>query len=153
MLQLKWRFYGVSCFLRNDYEQHSYPCRGLLAAGCRSGYSLLFQNSLRRDVWPDSIDDSTSDRDRAGLPSLNGVVMELDDGAFPLLKGVVATANLDEGFRESTGPCSSEVFRGRPAWSGRIFSESMASIFVGQAQAIEKSCRPRYPHSCGGESV
>ncbi|HMJ67016.1 MAG TPA: malate dehydrogenase, partial [Candidatus Binatia bacterium] len=33
------------------------------------------------------------------LPALQGVVMELDDCAFPLLKGVVPTANLDEGFR------------------------------------------------------
>src|SRR2546426_12541101 len=33
------------------------------------------------------------------LPQLQGVVMELEDCAFPLLKGVVATANLDEGFR------------------------------------------------------
>src|SRR5215475_2342592 len=30
---------------------------------------------------------------------LKGVVMELDDCAFPLLKGIVATANVDEGFR------------------------------------------------------
>src|SRR5260370_8435020 len=33
------------------------------------------------------------------LPALGGVVMELDDCAFPLLKGTVATASLDEGFR------------------------------------------------------
>ncbi len=33
------------------------------------------------------------------LAALDGVVMELDDCAFPLLKGVVPTANLDEGFR------------------------------------------------------
>src|SRR6266545_1705299 len=33
------------------------------------------------------------------LPALSGVVMELDDCAFPLLRGVVPTSNLDEGFR------------------------------------------------------
>src|ERR1051325_7600252 len=33
------------------------------------------------------------------LPQLSGVVMEVDDCAFPLLKGIVPTANLDEGFR------------------------------------------------------
>src|SRR5258708_1941782 len=33
------------------------------------------------------------------LAPLNGVVMELQDCAFPLLKGIVATADLDEGFR------------------------------------------------------
>lgn len=33
------------------------------------------------------------------LPALGGVVMELEDCAFPLLQGVTATARLDEGFR------------------------------------------------------
>ena len=33
------------------------------------------------------------------LPSLQGVVMELDDCAFPLLQGLLATANADDGFR------------------------------------------------------
>jgi uncharacterized membrane protein YphA (DoxX/SURF4 family) len=33
------------------------------------------------------------------MGGLEGIHMELDDCAFPLLKGLVATANLDEGFR------------------------------------------------------
>jgi malate dehydrogenase len=33
------------------------------------------------------------------LKALRGVVMELDDCAFPLLQGVVPTASLDEGFK------------------------------------------------------
>ncbi|MGJ8634934.1 MAG: lactate/malate family dehydrogenase, partial [Luteolibacter sp.] len=33
-----------------------------------------------------------------GLPALQGVVMELDDCAFPLLNEIVATTDLDEGF-------------------------------------------------------
>jgi malate dehydrogenase len=33
------------------------------------------------------------------LPALQGVAMELQDCAFPLLKGVVATASLEEGFK------------------------------------------------------
>src|SRR5688572_6107012 len=35
------------------------------------------------------------------LPALMGVVMELEDCAFPLLKGIVPTASLDEGFRDA----------------------------------------------------
>jgi malate dehydrogenase len=34
----------------------------------------------------------------AALPVLQGVIMELDDGAYPLLHGVVATADYAEGF-------------------------------------------------------
>ncbi len=35
------------------------------------------------------------------LDALKGVVMELDDAAFPLLHGVVATTDLEEGFRDA----------------------------------------------------
>jgi malate dehydrogenase len=35
------------------------------------------------------------------LDMLKGVVMELDDAAFPLLHGVVATTDLEEGFRDA----------------------------------------------------
>jgi len=35
------------------------------------------------------------------LDALKGVVMELDDAAFPLLAGVVATADLEEGFKDA----------------------------------------------------
>ncbi len=35
------------------------------------------------------------------LDTLKGVVMELDDAAFPLLHGVVATTDLDEGFKDA----------------------------------------------------
>src|SRR5262249_3458453 len=34
------------------------------------------------------------------LGALDGVVMELDDCAFPLLESVIPTADLDEGFRD-----------------------------------------------------
>ena len=34
------------------------------------------------------------------LAALNGVVMELDDCAFPLLESVIPAADLDEGFRD-----------------------------------------------------
>ena len=35
------------------------------------------------------------------IPALNGVVMELEECAFPLLKGTVASASLDVGFRDT----------------------------------------------------
>ncbi|QOC21337.1 malate dehydrogenase [Wenzhouxiangella sp. AB-CW3] len=35
------------------------------------------------------------------LDALKGVVMELEDAAFPLLHGVVATSDLDEGFKDA----------------------------------------------------
>ena len=68
--------------------------------GQQIGYSLLPSNRFRR---------SSSDRDQPvelhlieippALKPLEGVVMELHDCAFPLLHKVIATVELDEGFR------------------------------------------------------
>src|SRR4029453_2358893 len=73
------------------------------------------------------------------LPSLNGVVMELDDCAFPLLKGVVATANLDEGFR---GVNWALLVGSVPRKAGMERKDLLGingRIFIGQGQAIAKN--------------
>ena len=73
------------------------------------------------------------------LPSLNGVVMELDDCAFPLLKGVVPTANLDEGFR---GVNWALLVGSVPRKAGMERKDLLGingKIFIGQGQAIQKS--------------
>src|SRR5437762_7811289 len=73
------------------------------------------------------------------LPSLNGVVMELDDCAFPLLQGVVATANLDEGFR---GVNWALLVGSVPRKAGMERKDLLGingKIFIGQGQAIQKN--------------
>ncbi|MBI2926781.1 MAG: malate dehydrogenase [Verrucomicrobia bacterium] len=72
------------------------------------------------------------------LPALNGVVMELNDCAFPLLKGVVATANLDEGFR---GVNWAVLVGAAPRKAGMERKDLLGingKIFIGQGQAIQK---------------
>src|SRR5258705_2668341 len=76
------------------------------------------------------------------LPSLNGVVMELDDCAFPLLKGVVPTANLDEGFR---GVNWALLVGSVPRKAGMERQDLLGingKIFIGQGQAIQKNAAP-----------
>ena len=68
------------------------------AAG-QIGYSLLFRIASGAMFGPDQPVILHLIEIEPALPALGGVVMELDDCAFPLLKGVVPTANLDEGFR------------------------------------------------------
>jgi malate dehydrogenase len=73
------------------------------------------------------------------LPALNGLVMELDDCAFPLLKGVVPTANLDEGFR---GVNWALLVGSVPRKAGMERKELLGingKIFIGQGKAIEKN--------------
>src|ERR1051326_5417455 len=73
------------------------------------------------------------------LPALAGVVMELDDCAFPLLKGTVPTANLDEGFR---GVNWALLVGSVPRKAGMERKDLLGingRIFIGQGQAIEKN--------------
>src|SRR6516164_2087204 len=73
------------------------------------------------------------------LPALSGVVMELDDCAFPLLKGVVPTSSLDEGFR---GVNWALLVGSVPRKAGMERKELLGingKIFIGQGQAIQRN--------------
>jgi malate dehydrogenase len=73
------------------------------------------------------------------LPALQGVMMELDDCAFPLLKGVVPTANLDEGFR---GVNWALLVGSVPRKAGMERKDLLGingKIFIGQGQAIQRN--------------
>ena len=68
------------------------------AAG-QIGYSLLFRIASGAMFGPEQPVILHLIEIEPALPALQGVVMELQDCAFPLLKGVVATASLEEGFK------------------------------------------------------
>ncbi len=71
------------------------------------------------------------------LPALQGVVMELDDCAYPLLRGVVATANLAEGFRGVNWALLVGSVSRKPGRERKDLLGINGKIFVGQAQAIQ----------------
>jgi len=73
------------------------------------------------------------------LPALGGVVMELDDCAFPLLKGIVATANLDEGFREVNWALLVGSVPRKQGMERKDLLGINGKIFIGQGKAIEKN--------------
>lgn len=63
------------------------------------GYSLLFRIAAGELFGPNQpVLLHLMDIEPA-LSAMRGIVMELEDCAYPLLQGLVATANLDEGFR------------------------------------------------------
>jgi malate dehydrogenase len=71
------------------------------AAG-QVGYALVFRIAAGDLLGPDQpVVLRLVEIDQA-MPALEGVVMELEDCAFPLLSGVVATADLDVGFEGSS---------------------------------------------------
>ena len=73
------------------------------------------------------------------LPALSGVVMELDDCAFPLLKGVIATAHLDEGFRGVNWALLVGSVPRKQGMERKDLLGINGKIFVGQGKAIEKN--------------
>jgi len=73
------------------------------------------------------------------LDALKGVVMELDDCAFPLLKDVVATTDLDEGFTDvNWALLVGSVPRKAGMERGDLLNIN-GKIFTGQGQAIAKN--------------
>src|SRR3989449_6991803 len=73
------------------------------------------------------------------LPALNGVVMELDDCAFPLLKSVVPTANLDEGFRGVNWALLVGSIPRKAGMERKDLLGINGKIFVRQGQAIQRN--------------
>ncbi len=108
------------------------------AAG-QIGYSLLFRVASGAMFGPDQPVQLNLIEIPPALDALKGVVMELDDCAFPLLKGVVATADLNEGFKDvNWALLVGSVPRKAGMERGDLLGIN-GKIFIGQGQAIEKN--------------
>ncbi|HTH47151.1 MAG TPA: malate dehydrogenase [Candidatus Limnocylindria bacterium] len=108
------------------------------AAG-QIGYSLLFRIASGAMFGPTQPVILHLIEIEPALKTLNGVVMELDDCAFPLLKGIVATASLDEGFR---GVNWALLVGSVPRKAGMERKDLLGingKIFTGQGQAIQRN--------------
>src|SRR6187549_3010429 len=111
------------------------------AAG-QIGYSLLFRIASGSMFGPDQPVELSLIEITPALGALEGVVMELDDCAFPLLKKIVPTADLDEGFR---GVNWALLVGSVPRKAGMERKDLLGingKIFIGQGQAIERNAAP-----------
>jgi malate dehydrogenase len=108
------------------------------AAG-QIGYSLLFRIASGSMFGPDQPVLLHLLEIEPALKALHGVVMELDDCAFPLLKGVVPTSSLDEGFK---GVNWALLVGSVPRKAGMERKDLLGingRIYTGQSQAIARS--------------
>ena len=108
------------------------------AAG-QIGYSLLFRIASGAMFGADQPIALHLIEIPAALGALEGVVMELHDCAFPLLKSITPTADLDEGFR---GVNWALLVGSIPRKAGMERGDLLGingKIFIGQGQAIEKN--------------
>jgi malate dehydrogenase len=108
------------------------------AAG-QIGYSLLFRIASGSMFGPDQPVILHLIEIEPALPALGGVVMELQDCAFPLLQGIVPTASLDEGFK---GVNWALLVGSVPRKAGMERKDLLGingKIFTGQGQAIARN--------------
>lgn len=108
------------------------------AAG-QIGYSLLFRIASGSMFGPEQPVILHLLEIEPALPALQGVVMELDDCAFPLLKGVVPTANLDEGFKNVNWALLVGSVPRKAGMERKDLLGINGKIFIGQGQAIERN--------------
>ena len=108
------------------------------AAG-QIGYSLLFRIASGAMFGPDQPVVLHLVEIEPALSALQGVVMELDDGAFPLLEGIVPTANLDEGFRGVNWALLVGSVPRKQGMERKDLLGINGKIFIGQARAIQKN--------------
>jgi malate dehydrogenase len=73
------------------------------------------------------------------LSALDGVVMELQDCAFPLLQSIVPTGDLDEGFRDVNWALLVGSVPRKAGMERKDLLGINGKIFIGQGQAIEKN--------------
>jgi malate dehydrogenase len=107
------------------------------AAG-QIGYSLLFRIASGSMFGPDQPVVLHLIEVEGALPALGGVVMELQDCAFPLLRGITATASLEEGFK---GVDWALLVGSVPRKAGMERKDLLGingKIFTGQGQAIAR---------------
>ena len=100
------------------------------------GYALVFRIAAGEVFGPDQPVAINLIEVPPVLEKLKGVVMELDDCAFPLLKNVVVTADINEGFKD----CNWCLLVGsKPRGPGMERADLLKDngrIFIGQAKAI-----------------
>lgn len=105
------------------------------AAG-QIGYALLFRIASGQMFGMDTEVELQLIELEQALPALNGVAMELNDCAFPLLKNIVCTSDLNVGFK---GADWSVLVGAVPRKAGMERADLLninGGIFTGQGKAI-----------------
>src|SRR2546427_5987821 len=108
------------------------------AAG-QIGYSLVFRIASGAMFGPDRPIALSLIEIPNALAALEGVVMELHDCAFPLLKAITPTADLDEGFRDVNWALLVGSVPRKAGMERKDLLGVNGKIFVGQGQAIERN--------------
>ncbi|MGI8657729.1 MAG: malate dehydrogenase [Candidatus Limnocylindria bacterium] len=108
------------------------------AAG-QIGYALLFRIASGQAFGADTPVSLRLLELEAALPALEGVRMELDDCAFPLLESVVCTASADEAFTGANWAVLVGAIPRREGMERKDLLNINGGIFTGQGEAIARN--------------
>lgn len=108
------------------------------AAG-QIGYSLLFRIAAGDLFGQDQPVVLHLIEIEPAMKALEGVIMELDDCAFPLLKGIHASSNLEEGFKGVNWALLVGGFPRKAGMERKDLLTVNAKIFIEQGKALNKS--------------
>ncbi len=108
------------------------------AAG-QIGYALIFRIASGQMLGPDQPVELNLIEIPPVLEALSGVVMELQDCAFPLLRNIVATADLSEGFRDVDWAMLVGSVPRKAGMERKDLLGINGKIFVEQGRALEKN--------------
>lgn len=108
------------------------------AAG-QIGYSLLFRIASGQLLGPDQPVILRLIEIEPGMKALEGVVMELQDCAFPLLKGIVPTCDLAEGFTNASWALLVGSVPRKAGMERKDLLNINGKIFTGQGKAIQEN--------------
>jgi malate dehydrogenase len=103
------------------------------------GYSILFRIASGELFGPDQPVILTLVDIPDALPALQGVIMELEDCAYSTLQKLVATADLNEGFRNVHWALLIGSVSRKPGMERKDLLAINGKIFTGQGQALQKN--------------
>ncbi len=108
------------------------------AAG-QIGYALLFRIASGQMFGPDTAVELQLLELEQAVPAAKGVIMELDDCAFPLLQKVSVTSSLDEAFKDINWALLVGSVPRKAGMERGDLLKINGGIFTTQGKAIEKN--------------
>lgn len=125
------------------FMSHKQPITvSVTGAAGNIGYALVFRIASGDLFGPDQPVCLRLIEIEPGFAALQGVVMELEDCAFPLLKEVVATTSLDEGFQGADWALLVGSVPRKAGMERKDLLGINGKIFVGQGKAIDQNAKP-----------
>ena len=130
--------------LEDQRIQKRYPCKkpvtvSVTGAAGAIGYALLFRIASGAMLGPDQpINLQLLELPGAPMKALNGVIMELEDGAFPLLNTITGSDNPDVAFKDADYAC---LVGAQPRTKGMDRADLLkanGAIFKVQGESLNK---------------